>query len=153
MIQQYALTVPEYLIKNIYDLKSVSTPNLRSNVAGWQSEQYTSFDNIPWAEELFNECLKTANLKNPLEHVWFNMNPPGSFNKWHSHTNTTVVCVLYVQVPSNSGNIEFRGQFTESITPSVGLFLVFPGGVDHQVVMNRSSQDRISMAFNLGPLT
>ena len=153
MINQYSIAIPDNLLDKIIELKSISKPNLRSNVRGWQSEQYTNFNDIPWAEELFNLCIATTNLKNSLEHIWININSPGSYNRWHQHPNTDIVCVLYIQVPKNSGNIELRGKVNASITPHSGLLLIFPGDTEHQVTVNNSKEDRISLAFNLGPLT
>lgn len=153
MIKQYPITLPSNVLDNIAKLRNMSTPRLRSNVLGWQSDQYTNFETIPWAEELFNNCITTANLKNPLEHIWININSPKSFNRWHGHPNTDIVCVLYIQVPKNSGNIELRGKVKASITPYSGLLLLFPGDVEHRVTVNNSTEDRISLAFNLGPLT
>ena len=153
MINKFELTVPDNFIEKIYDLKRISKATLRSNVLGWQSEQYTSFETIQWAEDFFKNCMSIANLQNPLQHVWFNINPNGSFHKWHSHGSATVVGVFYIQVPKNSGNIEFRGLIKDSIEPANGMMLIFPSGVNHQVLKNNSTEDRITMAFNLGPTT
>lgn len=154
MIQQHNILIPDYFIENIYKLQSGYKPlTLRTNVGGWQSKQYKSFENILWAKECFDNCIDTTNLKNKLKYLWFNINPAGASHRWHYHGMRETVGVLYIQVPENSGNIEFKGKLTQVITPVAGTLLTFPGNLEHRVLENLSANDRISMAFNLEPLT
>jgi hypothetical protein len=144
---RYNIDVPNDLIDQILKLKSASKGELRSNVLGWQSLQYTTTKDIPWANNVLSQCLDVAEITKPIRHVWFNVNGKGAHHNWHSHGGTSVVGVYYIQVPEHSGDIEFKDG--SSITPYPGLLLIFPAGVEHRVLPNQTTQNRISMAFNI----
>ena len=146
-MQQYNVAIPDNLIEQILELKTTSKTDLRSNVLGWQSIQYTTTKNISWVDSLLNQCVSVAEITNPLKHIWFNINGKGAYHNWHSHGGADIVGVLYLQVPKDSGNIEFRDG--TSIEPYPGLLLIFPAGVEHRVTPNQTNQQRISMAFNI----
>jgi ectoine hydroxylase-related dioxygenase (phytanoyl-CoA dioxygenase family) len=44
------------------------------------------------------------------------------------------------------------GQLTIRVMPKAGNFLFFPPTLLHRVEVNRSDEQRLSIAFNLGPL-
>ena len=144
---QYNIAVPNNLINQILELKETASADLRSNVLGWQSPQYPNTEKIPWATELVKQCLDIAGIEKPTKHVWFNVNGKGAHHTWHSHGGASIVGVLYIQVPKDSGDIEFKDG--TSITPYPGLLLVFPAGLEHRVLANQSNEKRISLAFNI----
>ena len=150
LIQQYNLEFPKELIANIYELKIKRNPELRSNRLGWQSPQYENTNNIKWIDDFLSECMSIANIKKLPNQLWFNISPKNSYHDWHSHGRYNRIGVFYIQIPENSGNIEFKdSDKIYSITPYEGLLLIAPGGIEHRVLPNNSDQDRISMAFNL----
>lgn len=146
-MQQYTLAIPEDFLDNILTLKKTVSSSLRSNVLGWQSPQYPNTDSIPWASDLVKQCLDVASILEPTKHVWFNVNGLGAHHNWHSHGGASVVGVFYVQVPEESGDIEFKD--APSITPYPGLLLIFPAGLEHRVLPNKTNNPRVSMAFNI----
>jgi hypothetical protein len=110
---------------------------------GWQSRTYTD-QPFPWFDSVFRAVEAE---QGPIDSWWFNVNTPGEYTGWHSHSRWSKVGVLYVQVPS--GNIEFRqggAYWTE--TPRAGELLVFSGDLEHRVLPNTSKDVRISVAFN-----
>ena len=102
-----------------------------------------------------------------LEKYWININPPGSYNVRHTHPRSVLACTLYLQTPIDSGDIVLYNMnpaqvfaaysykkdqynYTEyRITPKPGLFVAFPGWLDHSVDINESSSDRISISMNI----
>lgn len=102
-----------------------------------------------------------------LEKYWINVNPPGSYNVRHTHPRSVFACTLYVQTPPQGGDLvlynmnpaqvfaaySFKQEqynFTEyRITPKPGLFVAFPGWLDHSVDVNESDTDRISISMNI----
>lgn len=102
-----------------------------------------------------------------LEKYWININPPGAYNVRHNHPRTVLACTLYLQTPENGGDIVFYNpnsaalfasysnkrdhyNFSEfRITPTPGLFVAFPGWLDHSVDTNTSDTDRISISMNV----
>jgi hypothetical protein len=148
-IYQYNLVFPKELLANIYELKNKSKPVLRSNVLGWQSKQYADTKEIPWIDNFLKECCSTANTTSSPTATWFNISPKHAHHRWHSHGGASSVGVFYIQIPENSGNIEFKHkQEIISISPYEGLLLIAPAGIQHQVLPNNSNEDRVSLAFN-----
>jgi hypothetical protein len=102
-----------------------------------------------------------------LEKYWININPPGSYNVRHTHPRSVLACTLYLETPENSGDLVLYNMnaaqvfsaysyksaqynFTEwRIKPRPGLFVAFPGWLDHSVDPNNSDSDRISISMNI----
>lgn len=98
---------------------------------------------------------------------WYNINSPGTSHHAHSHSNSIVSGVFYVDAPKKGGNlIMLRGpqQLAPSkhehtpgpfsadfcpIEPEDNLLVLFPSYVMHCVDENKSDRDRISIAFNV----
>ena len=146
-MQQYIIPVPNDLLDNVRKLKKTVSADLRSNILGWQSPQYTNTDKIPWATDIVKQCLVTAGITKSTKHIWFNVNGFGAYHNWHSHGGVNIVGVFYISTPQNSGNIEFKDG--SSIEPYPGLLLIFPARVEHRVQPSQSTQERVSMAFNI----
>ncbi len=110
---------------------------------GWQSTPYTD-QPFSW----FDSTYRTVEAEHgPIDSWWMNVNTPGEYTGWHSHSRWHKVGVLYVQVPA--GDIEFKqggAYWTE--TPKPGDLLVFSGTLEHRVLPNSSTDVRISVAFN-----
>jgi hypothetical protein len=150
-IYQYNLIFPKDLLENIYKLKNESNLRLRSNILGWQSKQYSDIKEVPWIAKFLKDCCLTANIDNTPTAFWFNVNPKHAHHRWHSHGGASTIGIFYIQIPENSGNIEFKQKhntIVTSITPYEGLLLIAPAGIEHRVLANNSDADRISMAFN-----
>jgi hypothetical protein len=83
---------------------------------------------------------------------WFNIMPPASQTGLHDHkSNSFMSGVYYLKVPKDSGNIIFRQADDSEITlqSEEGKMLLFPPHLKHRVSHNQSSENRISLAFNL----
>jgi hypothetical protein len=110
---------------------------------GWQSKTYTD-QPFPWFEDVYRAVEAQ---EGSIDSWWMNVNTPGEYTGWHSHSRWNKVSVLYVQVPN--GDIEFKqgGAYWRE-TPKAGDLLVFPGVLEHRVLKNMSEDFRISVAFN-----
>jgi hypothetical protein len=145
-IKEYFLDLDSNLESNVLTLKEKLKSVNASNQGGWQGVIDTR--NISWVEEL--RILIETITKKTTRRFWFNVNGSGHYNKWHRHFNDCYVAVLYIKVPENSGNIEFRqDELLKQITPKPGLLLVFPGTLEHRVLPNLSNEFRISLATNI----
>ena len=144
-----------------------------SNAGGWQSKpQDISKTNIQFLIDLDksvkNICTQAGLPALRLYNLWFNVNPPFSYNTIHNHHGAVLSGAYYIQVPEDSGNIEFYrddqseyyipqlesyNSFTSQkkvLTPVEQQLLVFPGWLRHSVSQNKSSKERISLSFNYG---
>ena len=84
-----------------------------------------------------------------IEQWWFNCGEPGDEYRWHAHNPYIHSAVLYVQVPENSGGIEFRRHEEYQVfQPAAGDLIQFAGNLAHRVLPNLSLDYRISVAFN-----
>lgn len=82
---------------------------------------------------------------------WFNIAGPGESTGRHNHKDEAVISgVFYLKVPENSGDLRFHlDDEGEVIVPAKeGEMVLFPADLDHSVGVNRSGEERISLAFN-----
>lgn len=103
---------------------------------------------------------------------WLQYNQPKSFFVRHDHYGALISGVLYLEVPENSGAIIFHNPlearrvsntFFERIKkseneynyshikylPVVGEMLIFESWLQHTVAQNLSTENRISVSFNI----
>tara|TARA_Y200000002_G_scaffold339020_1_gene308746 strand:+ start:1994 stop:2557 length:564 start_codon:yes stop_codon:yes gene_type:complete len=158
-----------------YEEKKKDEGRVISNVGGWQSNDYKSFDNTP-LQDLVKYALKeshhiAADLGIPkservLENLWVNINPKYSYNQAHVHPEARLSGVFYVDAPEKSGDICFsrdNGYALGTVAPELTRYsgveqhypaktnrmLIFPAWVEHHVKPNLSDEDRISISFNI----
>lgn len=146
MIEKYYLSFDKSLVENIYKLKETDLGVKHSNVGGWHSK---NFNQSPeWFQSYADAICQVVNQD--IHSFWFNINDPGHSNKWHTHGNQfNLIGVWYLMVPKDSGNLEIdMNNNIEIVVPYPTLFVVHRCGINHRVTENRSSQSRISVAFN-----
>jgi uncharacterized protein (TIGR02466 family) len=114
------------------------------------------------------EYLKLRSRDLVVTGCWANYNPPGAHNPAHSHPNNYLSGVYYVAVAEGAARIAFedpRPQAQVMLPPVVehtayngnivrmevrpGRLLLFPAWLGHSVPVNRSSEERISISYNL----
>jgi hypothetical protein len=143
---------------------------------GWQS-QYQPLKNMnPILDSTIATSLMTylPIRKNIPFSVggWLNINPPGAYNRMHSHPDCHLSGVFWIKSPDKSGNIIFEhpnsfNSFVENLAystkfklenntdhlysciPVEGKIMIFPSYLNHEVSINESDEDRISYAFNI----
>ncbi len=99
---------------------------------------------------------------------WANINPTGGKNSSHTHPNNYLSGVYYVAVPEGSGGINFKDPRVQAsaVMPPVkernaynsndvtipvqaGRLVLFPAWLNHEVPMNQSDDERVSISFNI----
>jgi uncharacterized protein (TIGR02466 family) len=137
-----------------------------------RNSQPINFNN-PLLMNILSESLQAVKhvyeptVEISLEKYWVNINPTGSYNVRHTHPRSVFACTLYLQTPPDSGDLvlynmnpaqvfsaysnkQAQYNFTEfRIKPKPGLFVAFPGWLDHSVDINNSDTDRISISMNI----
>ena len=148
----------------------------RTNVKGWHSttdmhlkpEYKMLVDLLHQAQHfIYNDEL----LDNEpfLGNMWANINPPGGYNRAHTHPNSLWSGVYYVKAPINSGHLKVedpkpsinisrprrkQGQLPKHLwnevhfEPIAGRLIMFPSWLNHCVDTNQSNDIRISVSFN-----
>ena len=165
------------LIDQIYKLKKQdSNGHIISNRGGWQSKGFDlSFDGGVLHTTILKVLKSSFFIKNTTSMVtsaWVNINSPGAYNVRHSHPESNLSGVLWVKCPKDSGKIKFFNsknfetyteinsyikEFKERnlihevywFEPREGRMIIFPSYLEHQVTENKSSEDRISISFNI----
>ena len=153
-----------YWIEACYKMQKLEPQSvIKSNKGGWQSR------NDLHQEKNFWPLIRTLQngysniLDDPSQVItglWLNIS---SYTNWNSpHTHVTLADsypyikfsgVLYLKVPPNSGEINFKNplnpnSYTE-ILPQEKMMIIFPSILEHYVEPNLNQEDRISIAFNM----
>ena len=87
---------------------------------------------------------------------WFNRMAPGDITTLHSHEedDELLSAVYYLTAPQGSGRLRFRHEGALlAVEPEAGLMLLFPPDIPHEVERHRGEGIRLSVAFNVGPVT
>ena len=167
------------LVKAAYELRSKDEGVQKSNRGGWHSNALIiSQRDTPINQILIDMIGSFPNMKSDWKqnlylYAWININGPGNFNVPHIHPGCDVSGVFWVKCPKNSGDIEFtnphefiynklltrgyKDEFKEQtnfkrhyrIRPQEGTMLLFPSSLEHSVDENESTEDRISISFNI----
>lgn len=103
-----------------------------------------------------------------MNSFWMNIMGEGSHHAFHLHPLSTVSGTFYLQVPPHSGQLKFEdprlpafmasppkkrnakieNQRFYCVKPSAGELVLFESWLKHEVTVNRSSRERISVSFN-----
>lgn len=148
MFTQSKISVDECVAAEVIKLYK-DLDNARGGQYGTWHSRRIKHNSYPWFDATFNRVVDAVGDLT-IDEWWFNCGEPGDEYRWHAHTPYPQSGVLYIQTPENSGGIEFRSQESHEIfQPCAGDFLLFPGTLAHRVLKNRSTDFRISAAFNL----
>jgi uncharacterized protein (TIGR02466 family) len=103
-----------------------------------------------------------------LDSLWVNLLKPGGHHSAHIHPHSILSGTLYIEVPAESGSIQFedprlpmmmaapvrRDDAPEdvrtfvAIAPSAGMLLMWESWLRHEVLPGRTKADRLSISFN-----
>lgn len=151
MYQQSTITVDPGVAAEVIHLFKELDHGRGGALGTWHGKRMR--DNpYAWFDSTF-ERVQAAVSNWRIDQWWFNCGEPGDEYRWHAHSPYTHSGVLYVQVPENSGGIEFRRHEEYQVfQPQAGDFIQFSGNLAHRVLPNKSSDYRISVAFNFKPV-
>tara|TARA_B100000900_G_C20563114_1_gene709801 strand:- start:504 stop:1112 length:609 start_codon:yes stop_codon:yes gene_type:complete len=100
---------------------------------------------------------------------WFTKSSKNNLGNFHNHGNNFYSGIYYIDVDDDTGDIEFS-DFTPSsyvldkkefnidnskswrLKPKNDLIVFFPSETYHQIHLNKSENDRYSLAFNIFPI-
>ena len=168
--------VKNELIDYAYNLKKEDEGVSISNYGGWQSSGFEIVNEDDVLHSFLINCLSDfPSLKKSIDmfvYGWINVNKPGDYNIKHTHPTSDLSGVLWVKAPEECGRIQFQSpvefqtytevqSYTEEFknsnnyfhtyyfSPIEGRMLVFPSHLQHEVLENKSNEDRISVSFNI----
>ena len=169
--------IQNQLIDYAYQFKNKNPEGVKiSNNGGWQSPNFDVNDENDLLQSFIINCLSNfPNIDKSINFdvdAWININKPGDYNTKHHHPDCHLSGVLWVKASEESGRIEFQSpvgfqtyteikSYTEEFknsnnyfqtyyfSPIEGRMLVFPSHLQHEVLVNKSNEDRISVSFNI----
>ena len=169
--------IQNQLIDYAYEFKNKNPEGVKvSNYGGWQSPNFDVNDENDLLQSFIINCLSNfPNIDKSINFdvdAWININKPGDYNTKHHHPNCHLSGVLWVKAPEECGRIQFQSpvefqtytevqSYTEEFknsnnyfhtyyfSPIEGRMLVFPSHLQHEVLENKSNEDRISVSFNI----
>jgi hypothetical protein len=127
--------------------------------AGRYENLYIGLDRVPDAAAVLQRAQECAQRilahPGPLRlGFWFNAMGPGQATLPHSHDDDDELLsgVYYLRIPPGSGQLVLHeGPVCTRIAPQEGMFVFFPPWLAHEVTPNEGTQERLSMAINVGP--
>jgi hypothetical protein len=152
----------QYLIDQAYKIKSKdNSKTTKSNENGYQSPSNLHLNpNFSLLTKNLNSLFQThlKPLDQKIKAMWVNISPPCSLNWPHDHgkvPDDSITGVIYLKVPKNSGSILFHNPYDNNVVLyqkeyKEKTLILFPCSLIHSVNINRSNEDRISIAFNFG---
>jgi uncharacterized protein (TIGR02466 family) len=148
----------------------------KTNVNGWHSPtdmhekpEYKMLVDILYQAQHFIYNDESLDNEPFLGNMWANINPPGGYNRAHTHPNSLWSGVYYIKAPINSGHLKVedpkpcinisrpkrkQGQLPKHLwnevhfEPIAGRLIMFPSWLNHCVDTNQSNDIRISVSFN-----
>ena len=169
--------VKDELINYAYDLqKQNSVSRQISNRGGWQSPLFKVNNKDDVLHSFLIKCFtKFPTIKESVKifaEAWININKPGDYNIKHHHPTCDLSGVVWLKAPQDCGVITFENphefqtynliesytkEFQDSnsyyhswfFNPTEGRVLIFPSHLYHDVSENKSTEDRISVSFNI----
>ena len=169
--------IKDELIDYAYDYKKKNPKGVSlSNRGGWQSEGFEIINEDDVLQLFLINCLSNfPPIKESVQlrgYAWININKPGDYNIKHVHPTNNLSGVLWIKSSEKCGNLKFQSpynfisykelqSYTDDFKEETNFYsnfsyepievrmLVFPSHLNHTVDPNESSEDRISVSFNV----
>jgi hypothetical protein len=129
-------------------------------LAGRFENIYIAATDIPEIDTVLDFCRQQAGswLGMAPEQLkagfWFNLMGPGQVTLPHHHDedDELLSAVYYVRVPPHSGALVLHENGRQhTVQPQEGKLVLFAPHVLHEVTVNNSNEQRLSVAMNIGP--
>ena len=165
-----------HLEQNIINWSKTDKGVVRTNMNGWHSQtnmhekpEYKALVDLLFSAQAHIYKEELLDNEPHLGNMWANINPPGGFNRPHTHPNSLWSGVYYVKAPKNSGHLKIEDPKPCSLIsrprrkqgdlpmhlwnevhfqPVAGRLIMFPSWLNHCVDPNQSNDIRISVSFN-----
>jgi hypothetical protein len=105
-------------------------------------------------DKIKQSVFEISNLEINLDNMWTHIHDKNMSTQFHNHYPSDISAVYYLSSPEGSGALILKSELNKyspkqtSIKPKPGMFVIFPGFIDHGVTRNISSEKRISLSFN-----
>ena len=161
IFEQACFDVNDKVLEKFESLKDDDFKEKTHLFNGRYENIYLRGNKIPELEVIVNSAREHAAniLKTEKEKLvsgfWLNLMHPGDVTTAHTHDDDDELlsCVYYIRVPENSGDLIITENNNKTVIKAEeGFFVFFSPNTLHEVSENKSSQSRLSIAFNFGML-
>jgi len=119
---------------------------------------YLSLEQVPALRPIIKQAKQCAaeilGVSDPLQvGFWFNLMAPGETTTLHTHDDDDELlsAVYYIDVPEKSGDLVLHLDNQRiRITPEEARFVFFYPDVPHEVEVNSTKYNRLSIGMNFG---
>ena len=104
---------------------------------------------------IITQNFKDISLSKSQISGWGVVLEPLGYQKKHTHTESLLSGVLYLEIPDfpnngkHEGELRFAGHQHYYIQPKEGMVVLFPSYLPHETIPYTSSGERICIAFNV----
>ena len=121
---------------------------------------------LPYLEDyIFNTLNYPTNYQVVIQNAWFSKYINNGYVRQHSHSDSVAVACLYIELPENGGNIEFKNPYYshrknyiqdsdswlwQEVKVKESDLLIFDAAIWHQSQPNQSNKDRWTLTTNIG---
>ena len=172
-----ATTAPPLNVRLLQSIHALTDPKPELTVGGsWQTDPILQdLEDFADLMKLIRNAAKSALDFLEIEYAdyvitscWANINPTGGKNSTHTHPNNYLSGVYYVSIPEGAATIVFRDPRAQAspIMPPIknrnqyngnnvnvpvkeGRLILFPAWLSHEVPVNQTEYDRVSISFNI----
>ena len=153
---------PAHLEKN--DGKSSVSNNVQPHILK-EFQPFYDFIMPKVNDILYNVWDVPLNWKNVVGNSWVNVHGKGSFTDEHQHGTATMVITAYINLPKDSGYIQFKDplEYSKGIRPKnpsidtfyktveaqTGDILMFPGFIRHKTEESKTYEKRWVLTTNI----
>ena len=162
-------SVVDSCLSYVYDLqKTCPESDGNSNYGGWQKDIDHPIKHIILRE--FKKYIKHYMIEEPywvnFNKLFCNINPTGASNTMHHHTVGEFSGAFWLKANENSGDLIVMNPYPNKFmntctiakrdynamyfTPQTNRGLFFNSNLIHYVDVNRSQEDRVSIAYHIG---
>jgi uncharacterized protein (TIGR02466 family) len=148
---------------NTWNSHLISTPNFEENLLNTFNLEFFRREIDNHVKNYLQNIGNIEELKYKIEDCWMSLSRPNDFFTVHHHGESDISGVYYFKTNQNDGDLFFESpnQLT-SITkcfkhlpsrvfykPEIGKIILFPGWLRHGVMKNTTTDNRISISFNI----
>ena len=162
-------SVVDSCLSYVYDLqKTCPESDGNSNMGGWQKDIDHPIKNVILRE--FRKYVKHYQIEEPywvnFNKLFCNINPFGASNTMHHHTVGEFSGAFWLKANENSGDLIVMNPYPNNFmntctiakkdynamyfTPQTNTGVFFNSNLIHYVDVNRSLEDRVSIAYHIG---
>lgn len=141
------------LIKKI-PLNPLNEPGQRIYHTDWNlpkdfQREYVDYIKLNILDDYIKDILNKWQTYYKIKNLWFQCYRQNDFHIWHTHADTNLTNIFYINLPNENCKTKFKC-FGEEIQIPIeeGCIVTIPGYILHSSPINKSVEEKIIISFN-----